>query len=70
MNREPGYYWVKYEDEWYIYKYHGIGAYPWELSKNDSDFDEIDERMIKHQGIISKLSSDNLKDRNQKFNHG
>lgn len=51
MNRQPGYYWVKYRGEWEIAKWYEYmtGKFEWDffgLQYEDDYFEEIDERRI------------------------
>lgn len=47
MNRQPGYYWCKYNGEWTVAKWNGFWFRTgvWKIDQ-DSDFEEIDERRI------------------------
>lgn len=51
MQRKDGFYWAKYSGEWIVCCYN---KYDWSIPGNecdftDSDFEEIDERQIKHR---------------------
>jgi hypothetical protein len=52
MNRQPGYYWVKYEGEWVIAQWwydKFFKKHSWQLGDiemDHSDFEEIDEKRI------------------------
>lgn len=74
MQRAKGFYWVKYEGEWTISHYHGKGSYPWELSRTDSEFEEIDERRIERNPTITVKASDIMavlkRDNDHKRNNG
>lgn len=63
MQRAEGFYWVKYEGEWTISHYHGKGSHPWELSRTDSEFEEIDERRIERtdKDVIDVIKGQYLK---------
>lgn len=56
MNREPGYYWVKYKDIWQPGRYFFVtmDEYIWAIIgenywKQDYEFQEIDETPIKRE---------------------
>lgn len=50
MERESGYYWVKFEDKWYVASWSKTEGewyvYLFFLGQKDERFDEIDERRI------------------------
>ncbi len=54
MNRQEGYYWVKYIDEFEIAFWNGIKWYLIESphSYQDSDFEHINETRIKYPGEL------------------
>ena len=57
MNREPGYYWCKYNGEWIIARWYEYmtNAFEWDVFDKimcDSDFEEIDERRIEREITI------------------
>lgn len=60
MKREPGYYWVKDDGEWEIAKWFEWypGKCEWDYfdrSRNDEDFEEIDERRIERPTLAEAV---------------
>lgn len=59
--RKPGYYWVKYDGEWFIAKWRlecVLSKFEWDLfdrSYEDYDFEEIDEHRIERQPPTDEL---------------
>lgn len=57
--RHLGYYWFKYEGEWTVAYWSSCWELPWlYTSKDDEDFDEIDERRIERQPIVDNSKHD------------
>jgi len=56
MNRQPGYYWVKYKGNWIVAEWLLNSWWPScaesDQSWSDDYFDEIDERRIEREPVI------------------